>query len=95
MKAERDTPKRRGGGDRRGANPGSGGSLRPGRRTAAETMHSTRPGKADSQAATQTAAGAGDGGDAVDQVPAGFAFGKSAAIGFHLPVVDEVLFAAG
>lgn len=46
MKAERETPKRHGRGDRRGGHPGSGGSARPGRRTAAETVHSTRPGKA-------------------------------------------------
>lgn len=46
MKTERETPKRRGGGDRRGWYPGSGRSAHPVRRTVAESVHSTRPGKA-------------------------------------------------
>ncbi len=46
MKTKRETPKRRGSIDRRGAGTGSGGSVRNGRRAAAESVHSTRPGKA-------------------------------------------------
>jgi len=59
MRTRRETPKRRGGSDRRGGGPGSGGSARKGRRTAAEPVHSTRPGKAPAPAREGRTPGSG------------------------------------